>query len=421
MKFLYDLAMYLLVFGFRAGALFDRKLRLGYEGRRDVFEGLRKAAGGERGATSETAGGDAAVRWIWFHAASLGEFEQGRPLIEEFRKRKPEYKILLTFFSPSGYEIRKNYPGADHICYLPVDTPANARKFIGIVKPEIAVFIKYEFWLNYIRALKRSGARVYVVSAIFRPGQIFFKRYGGIFRKTLRSFDRLFVQDKESQLLLAGIGADNAAIAGDTRFDRVTEIASNRTPIPAVEDFIAGRPVLVAGSTWPQDEALLKELQLNNPHVKFIIAPHETGEERVTELAALFGPCAVRYTGMEVTDSLAARQVLVVDTVGLLSSLYGYGKWAYVGGGFGVGIHNTLEAAVYGIPVAFGPNYEKFREARDLVRLGGAVSVKDARELAGWFSRMQDETLRLAAGNTASAYVRSQSGSTSLILDEICK
>lgn len=408
MKFLYDCAMYLMSPALRLGALFNKKLKLGYEGRIGWFESLRKAV----------EGGD---KWIWFHAASLGEFEQGRPLIEEFRKRRPEYKILLTFFSPSGYEIRKNYAGADYTCYLPIDTPLNAHKFVQTVKPETAVFIKYEFWLNYIDALKRSGTGVYIVSAIFRPGQVFFKNYGGIFRKALRSFDRVFVQDKESELLLRSIGIDNTAIAGDTRFDRVIEIASTRAGIPAVEDFLADAPALVAGSTWPQDEVLLKELQLANPQIKFIIAPHETEQERIDGLIELFGPCAVRYTGMEVTDNLAGRQVLIVDTIGMLSSLYGYGRWAYIGGGFGTGIHNTLEAAVYGIPVAFGPNYEKFREARDLVRTGGAVPVKDAAELAVWFTSMQDEKTRVSAGNTASGYVQSQSGSTALILNEICK
>lgn len=397
--------MHLMSFGFRAGALFNHKIKLGFEGRKNVFNDL-PAAG--------------ARRWIWFHAASLGEFEQGRPLMEALRKKEPDCKILLTFFSPSGYEIRRNYAGADHICYLPVDTPANARRLVRIVNPETAVFIKYEFWLNYIDALKRSGTRIYAVSAIFRPGQVFFKWYGGIFRKALSAFDRIFVQDKESELLLNGIGINNVTIAGDTRFDRVANIASNRLRLPSVEKFIADASVFVAGSTWPPDEALLIELIHKNPEIKFIIAPHETDETRILELSKLLGDISVRYTEIDGPD-LNGKQVLIIDTIGLLSSLYGYGKWAYIGGGFGAGIHNTLEAAVYGIPVVYGPNYGKFREARDLIRLGGAASVKDERKLTEWFAEMKDETKRKACGNIASEYVKSQAGATEAILSEICK
>ena len=383
---------------------FMRKAALWYQGRRDIFRKLEQAVG-----SSE--------RIIWFHAASLGEFEQGRPVMEAVREYYPSYKILLTFFSPSGYEIRRNYSGADWVFYLPADTPRNAAHFLDTVKPEMAVFIKYEFWLNYLAELSRREVPTYIISAVFRPDSIFFRPWGGAFRRALRSFRRLFVQDADSQALLAGIGVTNVTVAGDTRFDRVGRIADGARRLPAVEDFAAGGTVFVAGSTWPPDEEILVRLINANPGMKFIVAPHEMDEKRIKEMAGAVRGGAVRYTEYGEADDGGEKQLLIIDTIGILSSVYGYGSYAYIGGGFGVGIHNTLEAAAFGIPVAFGPNYAKFLEARDLISLGAARSISSYEELAVWLASLQSD--RQAYGRAAAeagAYVRSHRGATEIIL-----
>lgn len=383
------------------------KARLWRDGRRDIFTRLQQTI-------------DPAARIVWIHAASLGEFEQGRPLIEQIRASHPEYRILLTFFSPSGYEIRKNYEGADYIFYLPLDTPGNARLFLDIVRPEVAIFVKYEFWLNMLRELRRRKIRTYIVSAIFRRNSVFFRFYGGMWRQALEAFDVLFVQNEESKALLAELGFDNAVVAGDTRFDRVAQIARAARNIDIVERFRDGKRLFVAGSTWGPDEELLIRLMNDNPDLKFVIAPHEMDEGRIGRLIAETHGGAIRYTTCSPQTDFSNKQLLVLDTVGLLSSVYGYATWSYIGGGFGVGIHNTLEAATFGLPIAFGPNYLKFKEARDLVSLGAATSVNDYAELRSWFEPLRDnEEYLLKTSRIAKDYTERHQGAAETILRTI--
>ena len=357
---------------------------------------------------------------IWVHAASLGEFEQGRPVIEALRRTHPEYKILLTFFSPSGYEIRKNYSGADYIFYLPSDTPRNVRRFMDIVRPKIAIIIKYEFWLNYLSELRRRGCRTYIISSIFRRDSIFFRPYGWAFRRALRSFDTLFVQNDESVRLLASIGITDVEKTGDTRFDRVADIVSKAGRIEEIERFADGDTVFVAGSTWPPDEELIINLANRHKDTKFIIVPHEIDSERIDRMAQALEGGAVRYTRAAECDNLSAAQVMIVDTVGILSSVYAYAGYAYIGGGFGVGIHNTLEAATFSLPLAFGPNYAKFKEAADLISLGAARSVNDYTQLEEWFTALHDDkNLRKLQGEKAGRYIQQNKGATDKILSHI--
>lgn len=409
MRILYDAGILLMDAGLHAAAPFNAKARLWVKGRRNIFREMAAAA--EPGADV-----------IWFHAASLGEFEQGRPVIEAFRAARPEYKILVTFFSPSGYEIRKNYAGADYIFYLPLDTPRNVRRFLDIFRPKIAVFVKYEFWLNYLLEMERRGTKIYLISSIFRPRQIFFRPWGGLFRRALRGFGHLFVQNEESRQLLAGIGIDRVSVAGDTRFDRVHSIASQAKELPEVARFAAGAPVLVAGSTWPPDEELLTGLIARYGDVKFIVAPHEIDSARIERLIARIGRPALRYTQLTPQSDLERAQVLFIDTIGILSSVYRYGRWGYIGGGFGVGIHNTLEAATFGLPLAFGPRYEKFPEARDLIALGGAASVSGEQELQQWFAALHDDPDRTRrCAEACRDYVAEHKGATDQIMAEICR
>jgi 3-deoxy-D-manno-octulosonic-acid transferase len=357
---------------------------------------------------------------VWFHCASLGEFEQGRPVIEAYRTQHPTHKILLTFFSPSGYEIRKDYQGADYIYYLPLDTYLNAKRFLQIVQPKAAIFVKYEFWYHYLQALHRNSIPTYVISAIFRPKQIFFRWYGGMFRRVLRNYRQLFVQNQQSCDLLRAIGVTNVTISGDTRFDRVADIAHNVKSLPVVESFVGAGFAIIAGSTWPPDEEILAEYATANPAIKMVVAPHEIGEGHIQEILAKFGALkTVRYT--QTTPAEAAdAQVLVVDTIGILSSVYRYGKLAYIGGGFGVGIHNTLEAATFGLPIVFGPNYQKFQEAKDLVDLKAAFAVENQAQLNDVMSLLVHDTSMLEASAAAAGkYVRSHVGATRTILDGI--
>ena len=348
---IYDLAISLYAGLIRMVAPWHGKARLWSEGRRDIFRRLRAAI-----APSD--------RIVWVHAASLGEFEQGRPIIERLRHEHPEYKILLTFFSPSGYEIRKNYSGADYVFYLPADTPSNARRFLDAAHPEIAIFIKYEFWINLLTELRRRSVRSYIVSAIFRRNSVFFRPYGAMWRRALETFDTLFVQNVESKRLLSEIGFDNVVVAGDTRFDRVAEIAAAAKRVEIVERFRGNGRLFVAGSTWGPDEEILLPLINANPEVRFVVAPHEMDEGRIERLLHETKGGAVRYTQCDAAADFGKTQLLILDTVGILSSVYGSAAWAYIGGGFGIGIHNTLEAATFGLPIAFGPNYSKFKEAR---------------------------------------------------------
>ena len=359
---------------------------------------------------------DKSDKILWLHVASLGEFEQGRPIIEQVRKEHPEYKILLTFFSPSGYEIRKNYEGADYIFYLPIDTPRNVKRFLDIAHPEIAIFVKYEFWLNYLYELKARNIRTFVISAIFRQDSVFFKWYGSRWRQALDSYEQIFVQNEESKELLNKIGFDNIIIAGDTRFDRVAAIAKAAKKIDIIEQFKADNRLFVAGSTWGPDEDILQDLINDNPQIKFIIAPHEMNEARINKIIEATKGGAIRYTQCNVQTSFDNIQVLILDTVGILSSVYGYASWSYIGGGFGVGIHNTLEAATFALPIAFGPNYHKFKEARDMVALGVATKVEDAKDLQKWFTPLRDNDEALMKVSVAAKdYTTKNQGATSLI------
>lgn len=403
----YNFGLSLYAWVIRLASARHRKARLWTEGRKDLFRRMTEAI-------------DPDARIVWIHVASLGEFEQGRPIIERIRKSHPEYKILLTFFSPSGYEIRKDYKGVDYVFYLPIDTPRNARRFLDAAHPEIAIFVKYEFWLNLLRELRRRKIRTYIVSAIFRRNSVFFRPYGGMWRQALESFDTLFVQNEESKRLLAELGFDNVVVAGDTRFDRVAEIARAAKHIDVVERFKGDSRLFVAGSTWGPDEELLIRLMNENPEVKFVIAPHEMDEGRIERLIAETRGGALRYTGCTSRTSYGRRQLLILDTVGLLASVYGYADWSYIGGGFGVGIHNTLEAATFGLPVAFGPNYRKFKEARDLVTLGAARSITDYESLRAWYIPLRDnEEFLQKTCRIAKDYTMRHQGATGIIVKTI--
>jgi 3-deoxy-D-manno-octulosonic-acid transferase len=361
--------------------------------------------------------------YIWFHAASLGEFEQGRPLIERLKAEFPQYKILLTFFSPSGYEVRKNYPLADVVCYLPFDTSGRVREFLRLAHPVMAIFIKYEFWYNYLRELRRLHIPVFSISAIFRPEQWFFHWYGRPFLAALRCFRHIFVQDEPSCALLKRFGFVHVSVAGDTRFDRVSAVSREARPLPLLEKFAAGQAsspfVLVAGSTWPLDEDLLIPYFNAHPEMKLVLAPHEFDESRLEKLLASMRRPAVRLSKAKEADMVGA-DCLVIDCFGLLSSVYRYGNLAYVGGGFGKGIHNILEAAVYGIPVIFGPNYGKFKEARDLLACGGGFSVDKTDSFQACVDGFRTDAGRLsAAGRAAGDFVNEHTGATEHIMQAL--
>lgn len=358
---------------------------------------------------------------IWFHCASLGEFEQGRPVIEGLRFTYPDHKIFLTFFSPSGYEIRKGYAGADWIFYLPLDSAYNAQAFLDIMQPRLAVFVKYEFWHYYLQELNRRAVPTLLISAIFRPDQLFFKSYGSFYRQMLTYFSQLFVQNEASAKLLQDIGVQHVAVAGDTRFDRVLTISQQAKEIPLAKAFAAGKPVMVVGSSWQADIEVLAPLVQRYQHrVKFIIAPHEMNESGLRQTETTLGVKTVRYTKTKPEEAQAA-DVLLVDTIGLLSSLYALGDWAYVGGSFGKGLHNTLEAAVWGVPVFFGNrNYLKFAEARGLLEAGGAFAIADNTELLQVFGVLFEDKAKQAAASKASAnFVKQNAGATEKIITYI--
>lgn len=356
---------------------------------------------------------------VWIHVSSLGDFEQGRPLVDYIKSNYPDYKILLTFFSPAGYEVRKNYPNADYVYYIPADTRREVRRFLDVVRPKVVIFVKYEFWLNMLVELRKRAIRTFIVSAIFRRNSIFFNPFGRIWRNALRSFDTLFVQDEASKALLAEIGITNVEVAGDTRFDRVITIAEAAERVDVVEKFKGDNRLFVAGSTWGADEDILLSLINANPNVKFVVAPHEMDEGRIERLLREVKGGAVRYTQVAQCD-FEDKQLLVLDTMGLLSRVYGSADWTYIGGGFGAGIHNTLEAAVYGLPVAFGPKYRKFKEACDLIELGVGASVKSAAELKCWFDSLRDDAAKLdKISEVAKAYTLKQRGVTERIVKRI--
>ena len=401
---MFTIGVLLYALGVRVAALFGHsKAKLWVEGRYSPHFSKRP---------SENDGD-----WIWFHAASLGEFEQGRPVIEALKRDFPQCKILLSFFSPSGYEVRKDYPLADEVLYLPSDTPKNAATWVGRHHFVAAFFIKYEFWFNYMRALKRNGIPLYYISLILDDKTFFLKPFGKWFRKQLAAVSHFFVQDELTASLLQRMGYDNVTVCGDTRFDRVAAIAQQAQPFPEIERFIAGRHCIVAGSTWPPDEGLLAGFlpQLPDDYC-LIVAPHDVSEGHVAQIRAMF-PEARLYT--ELGPEKQSR-ILVINTIGILSQLYQYARFAYVGGGFGAGIHNIQEPVTFGCPVVFGPKHKKFKEAVDLVALGGAFSIESQSDFDSVFSRLiADESFYAAASSTCKDYLQSQLGATETILNSL--
>lgn len=361
-------------------------------------------------------------RVVWFHASSLGEFEQARPVLEQFRKEHPDYNVVLTFFSPSGYEVRKGYNQADIVCYLPPDTQRNAKDFVSMIHPDIAYFVKYDFWFNYLNVLADRKVPTYLFSSIFRPNQYFFKCYGSWFARQLQCFSHIFVQNKESMQLLSQIGYTRCSLAGDTRFDRVFDIAAQSKKFSMIERFIADQPVLMAGSSWEPDEKNIKHfIDSYNKPLKVILAPHMIGPDHLTHIEMLFGADnCLRYSMLDLTDeAMLKRKVLIIDNIGMLSSLYRYATVAYIGGGFGKGIHNILEAAVFGHPVCFGPNHKKFQEAVDMLECGGAKTYTSPEQLTEILTLWLDNPLaRQEAADAATGYMQQHRGSTAIIIEK---
>lgn len=408
MTLLYDIFLFAYGCAIRLAVPFHQKAAEWVRGRSDWRIKLKEQLAGKSG------------KRLWMHCASLGEFEQGRPVLEAWRSRFPRHTIVLTFFSPSGFKNHKASGIADVVAYLPLDGRSASRDFLRILDPDCVLFVKYEFWHYYSKYIAERDVPLYCVSAIFRPGQVFFRSYGGFFLRILKRYSALFVQDEASAHLLRGHGIDRVHVTGDTRFDRVIQNAARPFSQPVVEQFALDRLVLVAGSTWPADEELLVRLKEKLPHICLIIAPHEIGKERVSSVCSRFGAVAVRLSRLQSGLPDPPPQVLVVDSIGLLSALYRFGKYSYVGGGFGSGIHNILEAAVYGKPVFFGPNHARFREAVAMTGSGCAFSVHDAESLYAGISLMEKEPARYTAvSEKASGFVREHAGSTERILSLI--
>lgn len=417
---IYNIVIYFVLWGIAIASLFNEKVRKMWRGEREAFKILKQKV-------------DPNAKYIWFHAASLGEFEQGRPLMERIRKDYPQYKILLTFYSPSGYEVRKNYEGADIICYMPVDTRLNAIRFLRLVRPVMAFFIKYEFWSNFLHILKHRNIPTYSVSSIFREDQVFFKWYGRSYAGVLKCFTRFFVQNEESKRLLEGIGITAVDVVGDTRFDRVLQIKEAAKQLPICEAFRTGVAssqsadvphhdfkVFVAGSSWPPDENIFIPFFNEHKDWRLLIAPHVIAEEHLKLILSLIkGKKVVRYT-QTTPEEAAEADVLIIDCFGLLSSMYNYGDVAYIGGGFGVGIHNTLEAAVWNMPVIFGPNNKKFQEAQGLLKSGGGFEINTYEDFSGLMSSlMNDEVFLKQAGDKAGAFVAHLAGATDKVLASV--
>lgn len=404
---IYNLIIQVFQGAVRVAALFSGKIAKMVKGEREAFHILKEKI-------------DPSARYIWFHAASLGEFEQGRPLIEEIRRRYPQYKILQTFFSPSGYEVRKDYQGADVVCYLPLDTPANARRFLELAHPDMAFFIKYEFWKNYIKALHTRRIPVYSVSSVFRPEQIFFRWYGAGYKNVLSYFTHFFVQNNVSLELLNSIGITRVSVTGDTRFDRVLDISGQAKELPLVASFREGHAyTLVAGSSWPPDEDIIIPYFNKHREMKLIIAPHVIDESHLQEIIRKIERPVIRYS-QATTENVHQADCLIIDCFGLLSSIYRYGDIAYIGGGFGVGIHNTLEAAVYGIPVLFGPNNQKFIEAQGLLACKGGWEICSQSDFCSLMDRFLAHPDFLAeSGKKAGDYVNSHAGALQKIMQQI--
>jgi len=436
MTFIYSIGIFLFHLLIRIAAISGEKARKWIKGRKGLLEKIKNEV-------------DPTKKHTWFHFASLGEFEQGRSVLEKYKSTFPDRLILVTFFSPSGYETRKNFLLADHVFYLPADSASNARKFIDLINPELVFFTKYDFWYFYFRELKQRGIPLLMVSSIFRADQVFFRWYGGIFRKMLSYVTHFFVQNQESVVLLRSLGFNNVTLSGDTRFDRVIEVAKNVRELPVISYFATGNRVLVAGSTWPEDLERLLTFHQVFPDWKIIIAPHNITPQNIKYTCDVFSSGILfsdlsdymhkrhlesdhqkkRNIDMDIayqdTDTEAdlipehKSPVLIIDNMGMLSSLYGYGDIAYIGGGFGAGIHNTLEAAAYGMPVIFGPNYQKFQEAKDLLQAKAAFFITNGRELISVVEELMDYQVRIEAGNRAVGYVQQQAGATDRIMDYV--
>ena len=408
MKLIYNIFVLIYSLAINIASLFNYKAKQWVDGRKDVFSRISKEQLSNK-------------KIIWIHCASLGEFEQGRPIIEKLRITYPDYSIFLTFFSPSGYEVRKDYKFADYVYYLPIDTVKNAKRFIEIVNPKLVIFVKYEFWYNYINELYRKKVPLIFVSVIFRPSQHFFKAWGRWYARQLNKVTYLFVQNKESLKLLDSINIHHAEVSGDTRFDRVVQLPKEEVSFPIIIDFKEKSKILMAGSTWQPDEKILFEL-LNNSKANFkvVVAPHLINKEHITEIAKRFQKYKpILYSNVS-TASFAKSRVLIIDSIGMLSQLYRYADIAYIGGGFGVGIHNLLEASTYGIPVIFGPNYGRFREAVELRDIGGGFPVLNSDECLEIFEKfMFDKNAYEKSASIAKNYVNSNAGATHMVVDKV--
>lgn len=407
---MYELFIILYNIGVWVASFFSKKVRTMWKGEHQTFRVLREKI-------------DPNAMYIWFHAASLGEFEQGRPIMEAIRREHPGYKILLTFFSPSGYEVRKNYDGADVVVYLPIDTKRNARRFLRLTNPVMAFFIKYEFWSNYLHMLKERHVPTFSVSSIFRPNQIFFRAYGKGYGKVLDCFTHFFVQNEESRDLLKSIGIDCVSVTGDTRFDRVLQIRDAGKSLPIVENFVGGtaeeRPhVFIAGSSWPPDEDIFIRYFNEHRDWKLIIAPHVIGDDHMKQILGKLERKAVRYTEAT-TENVVGAECLIIDCFGLLSSIYRYADVTYVGGGFGVGIHNVLEAAVWRKPVIFGPNNKNFQEAQGLLKACGGFEITSYDDFVGVMRKLADEKALEQSRERAGGFVESLAGATRQIMKEV--
>ncbi|MDO9187531.1 MAG: glycosyltransferase N-terminal domain-containing protein [Bacteroidia bacterium] len=416
MKIIYTFLIYLYLLAIRVASLFNPKAKLWIDGRKSFFEKLQAQL-----STLKSQHQTSDFKLIWFHCASLGEFEQGRPLIEKIKREQPSTKILLTFFSPSGYEIRKNYAGADCIFYLPMDTPSSAKKFIEIVKPEIAIFVKYEFWFNYLNELKKQNVPTYLICGIFREDHYFFKSYGAWFRKQLNVFTHFYLQDESSLNSLNSIGYHNATVAGDTRFDRVFEISKDVKQIDIVKQFVADKKVFVAGSTWEEDIKIISKFNFQTGGFKLIIAPHEIDETSIQSTIQQFNNSKIVRYSQANEQNIKTADVLIIDNIGMLSSLYQYGTIAFIGGGFGKNIHNILEPATFGLPIIFGPKYQNFNEAKQLIQLGGAFSIASSEDFKKTIERLSKPDALKKAASASKKYVLSNIGATDKILRSIFK
>ncbi|OIQ22581.1 MAG: 3-deoxy-D-manno-octulosonic acid transferase [Flavobacterium sp. MedPE-SWcel] len=407
MHFLYNILTHLAIPIVKIAALFSPKMKLFIEGRKTVFDTL----------ASKIKPDD---KTIWFHAASLGEYEQGLPVMEKIKAKYPTHKIIVTFFSPSGYEVRKNTKAADVVIYLPLDTKANAQKFMELAHPELVFFIKYEFWPNYLNEIKKRNIEAYLISGLFREKQVFFKWYGGFYREALKAFNHMFVQYESSKKLLHNIGFTNVTVSGDTRYDRVSEILDRDNSLPFIEEFIDSKTTLVFGSSWPKGEAMFADFINSSKNTKCIIAPHTIGDDHISEIQKSITKKTVLFTEME-GKNLADYDVFIINTIGILGKIYSYADAAYVGGGFGTaGLHNILEPAAFGLPIVIGPNHQKFPEAVALVQMGGCIAVKDKDEMEEALSLLAyDDTYRLEKGHIASTFVNMNRGAINTIMKKI--